>query len=192
MSGCPGTNLAGEGEVYQDNEDTNNANGLSTSWPVYLSGTFNRDTLMHYCTYSSADSNQQWPSGSYCLAKYTDSCPSGFTEGSIYWDDEDTSNANSVSGFLPTGTYGRDTKIYYCCRNDGSIYTPMVLPAEVQFFLYQYDSRGCQRVAGTAMWANWRYFDDEDHENRDSISGSHPHAIIDHRKNIKLFYCYYF
>ena len=38
--------------------------------------------------------------------------------GYLHWDDEDTRNANKLSGVLPDGSYGRNTDIYFCCRND--------------------------------------------------------------------------
>jgi hypothetical protein len=41
---------------------------------------------------------------------------SGFNSGFIYWDDEDHNNENSHGGTLPDGEFGRNTKIYYCCR----------------------------------------------------------------------------
>ena len=39
-------------------------------------------------------------------------CCTGFSSGYIYWDDEDTRNANKYSGALPDGSfYGRNTRI---------------------------------------------------------------------------------
>lgn len=40
----------------------------------------------------------------------------GFHESSVYWDDEDSNNANSHHGTLPSGVYDKNTRIYYCCR----------------------------------------------------------------------------
>lgn len=40
----------------------------------------------------------------------------GFLESSVYWDDEDSNNANSHHGTLPSGVYDKNTRIYYCCR----------------------------------------------------------------------------
>lgn len=39
----------------------------------------------------------------------------GFSTGSILWDDEDK-NSNSLGGVLPSGEYGKNTLINYCCR----------------------------------------------------------------------------
>lgn len=40
----------------------------------------------------------------------------GFSSGSIYWDDEDSYNMNGKGGYVPSGTYGSNTRINYCCR----------------------------------------------------------------------------
>ena len=52
----------------------------------------------------------------------------GFREGEIFWDDEDDGNLNSVTGVLPDGVYNQDTKIKFCCRNDGDYRTAISLP----------------------------------------------------------------
>ena len=40
----------------------------------------------------------------------------GFQTGSVFWDDEDDNNANGYGGVLPSGDFGRNTRINYCCR----------------------------------------------------------------------------
>lgn len=40
----------------------------------------------------------------------------GFNFGSVFWDDEDLLNANYHGGTVPSGSFGRDTRINYCCR----------------------------------------------------------------------------
>jgi len=40
----------------------------------------------------------------------------GFNEGFLFWDDEDSGNANERGGTLPDGDYTSNTKVYYCCR----------------------------------------------------------------------------
>jgi len=44
-------------------------------------------------------------------------CVPGFSQGSLYWDDEDINNSNEKGGVLPDGVYNTNTKIYYCCRS---------------------------------------------------------------------------
>lgn len=40
----------------------------------------------------------------------------GFKNGYVHWDDEDTRNSNKHGGILPSGIFGGDTRINYCCR----------------------------------------------------------------------------
>ena len=71
----------------------------------------------------------------------------GFSEGRIKWDDEDTKNDNLHTGILPDGTYGKDTVVYFCCRSDGSAKAPIELPMRDPFFLLKHSSK-CQAVMG--------------------------------------------
>ena len=48
---------------------------------------------------------------------------SGFSEGFVKWDDDDTDNGNAHGGVVPDGEYGADTKLFYCCRYVLQFYT---------------------------------------------------------------------
>ena len=50
-----------------------------------------------------------------------------------------------ILGTVPDGVYDRNTKIYYCCRDDGHFTTPIVLPTEVPFYLIK-KGEHCQQV----------------------------------------------
>jgi hypothetical protein len=52
--------------------------------------------------------------GSYCIYK-NGTCPEDMTSGWVTWDDENDQNHNSFGGFVPDGTYDKDTKLEYCC-----------------------------------------------------------------------------
>ena len=188
-SGCPAR--MSWGWRYQDNQDDGNNN----TWDPYdldscvdISPRGNVKT--NFCTKESESGSPSWPRGIYCIAKYGSSCPSGFREGSIYWDDEDDSNDNAVMQPVPSGQYNRNTKINFCCRSDGNHDTPITLPPTEPFALYRYHRR-CQRVRGmNEPMELWVHSDDEDTGGNDnSCSGSHPDASCNH--NQKLYYCYY-
>ena len=71
----------------------------------------------------------------------------GFKHGSIYWDDEDDDNGNSLGGMVPTGDYGSNTKVSYCCRTDGSAHSSIYLPTKDNFYLLMGPSSPyCQQV----------------------------------------------
>ena len=113
----------------------------------------------------------------------------GFDKGHIYWDDEDSTNRNSVSGTLPSGTFDSDTLISYCCRSDGFASNEIYLPTDSPFVMYRYDSDECQAVHGMDVKLESAFWDTEDTRGSDSSDGSYPSSEIG--RNIKLYYCYY-
>ena len=185
-SGCP--SRFSSGCVYQDNEDSNNANRFSNAH--LIDGAFGRNIRMCYCTRQSSSGSTTWPRGQYCIAK-KGSCPSGFRTGELYWDDEDSGNINSKSGVVPDGSYGRNTRIQYCCRSDGSRSNAIRLPTSNPFILYQHESRGCQSVAGMNSREISIRFDDEDSHNANSCSGYRPYDPGCPGRNHLLYLCYY-
>ena len=184
-SGCPSGSI-GEGFIYQDNQDSNNDNAISS--PCSLSGSFSENTRTDYCTISSC-SQSSWPSGTYCILQIG-SCPSGFGEGYVNWDDEDDNNDNVVSGSVPNCLVGSNSRLYYCCRSDGPISTPISLPTGIPFYLLQKSSAGCQRVAGLRDRHDWVYTDDEDNNNDNAKVGNVPY--VTGTTNYKVNYCYYY
>lgn len=112
----------------------------------------------------------------------------GFEEGSIKWDDEDTKNDNKASGVLPDGDYGKDTVVDFCCRSDGSADKPIELPMREPFFLLKHSS-SCQLVMGMLVTEEWVFWDCEDKENKNLVSGKLPESFV--AKDVKLYYCYY-
>ncbi|XP_070202744.1 uncharacterized protein [Littorina saxatilis] len=73
---------------------------------------------MLFCTKINARGSYDFPAGDYCVIKSGD-CPTGFSEGSIYWDDENDNNQNAEPNnprYNPAGTFNSNTKIEFCCR----------------------------------------------------------------------------
>lgn len=124
--------------------------------------------------------------GKYCIYK-KGSCPTGFQNGYITWDDEDWFNKNNKGGILPDGVYGSNTKIYYCCRTDGNKVEPIELPTIKPFFLVAYGSASCQQVMWAQASSEWIRFDTE--EDDDGYGGAYPYGagMNDHT----VYYCYY-
>ena len=162
IEGCPsGFTLGCRGH---DNEDWWNRNFISE---YLLTGIFGEDIMICYCVSTSPFSGGAWPAGRYCINAVGETCPSdSFTRGSVYWDDEDDANENFVQGQLPEGVYDINTLMYFCCRSDG-VDTEITLPLSGPIVLYQYQSRGCPRVAGRQATEVILNFDDEDVENQD-------------------------
>ena len=177
------------GCVYQDSENYRNANKFYSS--SYLSGLFTTNIRTCYCTKTDTPGRIVWPRGRYCIARKGGFCPSGFRPGNLYWDDEDTRNDNSKYGELPDGFYGTNTRIYYCCRSDGSVTSPITLPTSHPFVLYRFGTYTCQAVQGMTSRKVNIYYDDEDYNNINSCSGAYPHNPGCSKKNHHVHMCYY-
>ncbi|XP_062501798.1 uncharacterized protein LOC134178898 [Corticium candelabrum] len=194
-SGCPeGTNSRWEfGWRKHDTEDGDSSNEWSSSYS--LSGwKAKNDMQWEFCIKVSNGENKvnyQWPKGTYCILK-KDFCPDNFDGSEIYWDDEDSGNANQLGGTLPDGTYDRNTRMHFCCRQDGSTAKRIILPTKKPFILVA-ATHNCQKVY--KMHVSHQYFkwDNEDSRNKDSTShhGSFPHEDGG-TKNHKLHFCYYY
>ena len=115
-------------------------------------------------------------------------CPSGFSEGSVYWDDEDSNNKNKVDGVEVDGKFNRNTKIYYCCRSDRHPHNEIILPTDKPFFLIREHKDGCQKVKGMEVQQLRIDTDDEDVNNGNKLSG---HAPYGREKRSEIYYCYY-
>ncbi|XP_048743296.1 uncharacterized protein LOC125656753 isoform X2 [Ostrea edulis] len=157
----------------------------------------------------------RWPRGTYTLVKPRTGCPrgwhegwrhqdnedsnnknyliprhhfAGFREGKVLWDDEDKRNSNRYGGTLPRGTYSQDTRIYYCCRNDGSFRKRIRLPTKTPFYLLRFRAP-CQRVQGMYVREETVHFDDEDSRNKNAAHGWYPMGAGGRDHN--LHYCFY-
>lgn len=141
-----------------------------------------------------SDDKYHFMPGKYCIFKKND-CPPKFKEGWIYWDDAApwfSTTIQDVSGTLPDGEYNRNTKIEYCCRNDGVTHEAVFLPPYQPFFLLKFGDT-CQEVAGMDVSEEWINWSGEKSINRDSTGGLHPTIEREENPNpfTKLFYCYY-
>ena len=111
--------------------------------------------------------------------------------GFIYWDDENANNGNLYSGQLPDGSYGRDTKIEYCCRTDGNATNPINLPTDSPFVLLKANTHLCQNVNGMQVRSEFFFWDSEDVNPASNKTGP-VNAELNGSKDIKLYYCYYY
>lgn len=127
--------------------------------------------------------------GQYCIYKKM-SCPQGLEEGYVYWDDDDSvTNANSKGGVLPGGKYNKNTKIYFCCKTNGSKTSAILLPSKSPFYLLAYKSAKCQMVIWTVGNLEWIYFDTAHRNNKDKGKQAYPHEAG--KQHPTIYYCYY-
>ena len=79
--------------------------------------------------------------------------------------------------------------LYLFNREDGRYNTKVQLPTSQPFYLLRFTSP-CQMVEGMYVREENVQFDDEDHNNKNSISGKVPMGANGGR-NQHLLYCYY-
>ena len=127
--------------------------------------------------------------GSYCVYK-KNQCPSGMKSGFIKWDDEDRLTVNMHAGILPDGTFDSNTKIFYCCQDQGRWSESIELPVDRPFYLLPHNSSNCQRVKGAVSTLEYITYDTENFANIDKLNGSHVFAR-ENEYGLTIYYCYY-
>ncbi|XP_069113150.1 uncharacterized protein [Argopecten irradians] len=143
------------------------------------------DTLIpRYQTY--------WDPGRYCIMRLNDKCPNGFKQGYVEMDDLNGYESLSyVKGVVPDGEYKKNTGFYFCCRSDGDIDVPIVLPKEKPFALFMADKADdCQTVRGMSYKKQFFVFDDENVGVRRKKEGAIP-EIKDCDNNTMIYFCFY-
>ena len=106
----------------------------------------------------------------------------GFGNGYVQWDDEDDDNKNNITGQLPDGDYDRNTRIYFCCRDDGYATNVINLPTDKPFVLLKSDSHLRQIVNGTKMREEYFRWDNED-DSGYITDLEDKHAYLEHSLN---------
>ncbi|ELU18815.1 hypothetical protein CAPTEDRAFT_180131 [Capitella teleta] len=191
-SGCPASQ---DFDRTQNTEDESKA-----SDSIHLAGVssdLSDSIVQNFCMKTSytQDGDYVFTKGQYCLFKKGE-CPAGFKEGWIYWDDDSSfiweDEIQNHSGTLPDGEYDSNTKIFYCCRNDGPVSKALRLPKEAPFFLFKVGEE-CMHVSCMEASEEWVYWSDESTLNLNGRGGLHPDVQRSRYpwRYTKLFYCYY-
>jgi len=129
--------------------------------------------------------------GQYCMYK-KGNYPEGCGNGYVQWDDEDDNNKNSVTGQLPDGSYDRNTKIFFCCRDDGYATNVINLPTDTPFVLLKSDIRLFQIVNGTKTREESFLWDNEDDDSGYFIEFRGKHLFLRSSDNNVLLYSWRF
>lgn len=210
-SGCPT-----DDGPWETGSTTHTVNSTIASDPnntfqyqeLHIKGLHGPTTLeMSYCgrVEDSVHRSHDWPAGSYCLDRASDSCPSGFRRASIthglqsiphinyYESPEQTFNSSgSVPSLQISDQYYVEN---FCCRNDGSESAPIILPHQEPFYLYpEMRTKKCQKVLGmrsTDGWIRYPYtYTGSQCSSYYSSSSNYPYDE-DCTHHHKIHYCYY-
>ncbi|XP_068755962.1 uncharacterized protein [Montipora capricornis] len=192
-SGCPRGTFWHEGTRYHDTEDVTPENHWSN--PYDLAGKVDKDDMeQKFCMKTLSKTSKYdlpWPKGKYCIYK-KGNCPEGFGNGYVHWDDEDLNNKNRFTGQLPDGGYDGNTKIEFCCRDDGYATNVINLPTDKPFVLLKSNTHLCQRVNNTKIKEEYFSWDNEDAvPHKTHYKGKHPSLELS-ANNLKIHYCYYY
>ncbi|XP_056000759.1 uncharacterized protein LOC125676191 [Ostrea edulis] len=170
LTGCPG-----DKSLWKIGNVTHQVNASRVLFPnntfhyqgMHLKGLQKSSVFkMSYCgrNLSSSPSEDPWPKGSYCIAQVSNQCPAGFSSGYISYSlysrhyPQPVIHQVGISGGVPKYQIspGRNYMVYYCCRNDGSIDQPIILPYQEPFYLYpDQRTRKCQKVFGMRYSDEW-------------------------------------
>lgn len=155
--------------------------------------------IQHFCIRQQVDDlsimpryQTYWEPGKYCIFRKKDVCPERFRPGLITMDDLDvTEELSTANGTLPDGIYSHDTSFYFCCRDDGKLDVPIVLPKERPFILFVDSSADkCQEVRGMSHTLEFFAFDDTDGNPKPATNGSIP-MMKDGDNNTEIYFCHY-
>lgn len=151
----------------------------------------------HFCmkVNDTPTNDFDWMPGQYCIYRLGIECPKGFQSGFIQWIHKRVYRGSYTNGALPSGeSDSTQTKIHFCCRNDGQHNDPIRLPTDMPFYLLQY-GEDCQRVESMNNLHHYFHFmEDESHISLTSKRFKAPHPKIDvilFEKGFTLYYCYY-
>ncbi|XP_064404273.1 uncharacterized protein LOC135349653 isoform X2 [Halichondria panicea] len=128
-----------------------------------------------------------WPNGKYSMLETTHGCPSGWSSGWRYQDNEDRRNANrwspsNIASYLKFGT-GSNFKTYYCTKTHINLVNDNV-------FIWPRGKYCIARHGGSCpshFYSGFRYWDDEDRRNANTKQGVLPDGS--YGGNTKTEYC---
>ena len=120
-------------------------------------GIYNESADQRFCVSeggSSQSADDVWPAGSYCIYRKGGSCPDHFNEAYVQYV-YSGEYQNSQEGSLPDGEFGANTRLEFCCRNDGFGWEPLFLPNRKPFVLIRTENKDCQQVRGMHVYKQY-------------------------------------
>ncbi|XP_063690765.1 fibrillin-3-like isoform X2 [Bolinopsis microptera] len=181
-----------------DCEDTKPVSAHSVSMHLELRLDSEKDIHLSFCSKTVTLKDKDltggpWPNGQYCFYQVDDSCPDGFEDGWILWQDERNQNRNSWRGVMPTGQYDlpAQTKMNFCCITTGDPDIPVELPRGRNFALLKYGDT-CQKVEGTQVRTEYILWDNDERDlSQPKFGGTIPQEGVTDLGDVKLEFCYY-
>ena len=147
----------------------------------------NKFFTLNFCEANGILNSASWPAGSYCINRlYGVPCPSGFSEGRVHVDAEDSSTVIEYT----SRSVDPAQNIAFCCMSSGHYSVPINLPTHSPFLLYRRGGR-CQQISGMVVSEETITIDTEDVSNNDNKYGSCPDVDLNSGSTIKINLCHY-
>ncbi|XP_041366864.1 uncharacterized protein LOC121381594 [Gigantopelta aegis] len=187
IDGCP--------DGFTEGNYTHWSDGASSkSSSFHLAGDFQSEyTTYKFCVMENSNSGGKWPTGAYCIMRKAGTCPEGFSEGSVIYDDEIRSadKNKTINEPIPDGVFDNNTQFFYCCRDDGFRNEPLDIPNSKPLVLFRIGRwyQGCQQVKGMYVTAE-KYVFDNHNEGVSNKTGSIPY-ISESSTKYHVNFCYY-
>ena len=143
-SGCP------DGSFLLGSRTQINDGGNLKTQPFSVGFDVSDKKVEHkFCIKDLPSEDTIWPGANFCMYRRSGTCPKGFKDGFIQFNDSPTSTSpNEQSGELPDGVYGDDTRFEYCCTNTGFSKDELLLPSRKLFSLIKRRKQNCPKVRG--------------------------------------------
>ncbi|XP_061178754.1 uncharacterized protein LOC133187411 [Saccostrea echinata] len=181
---------------YWNTKDPNLLNGIIE--PNILGPYYYRAIQMNFCVKNRTNDKEfddkttaEWPKGQYCIYSFSEICPQGFSTGTLTISGYQFTQQD-IGGLIP-GETGNNMSLTlkFCCREDGDNQTPVKLPSDFPFVLFQSQSAdACQKAESMIVQQDYFYMTNENDEwqykgalpflNKTAINGS-----------VGMVYCYY-
>ncbi|RUS80371.1 hypothetical protein EGW08_011868 [Elysia chlorotica] len=189
-SGCPDDSFT-IGTRTQINDGKNSKSTLFS-----LGGDVTETKVeQQFCVKESSSNETRWTSGNFCIYRRGGKCPKGFVAGFVQYSDHPSEDAhNAMSGEMPDGVFGDDTRFEYCCANTGfSNRHGLFLPSRKPFALIKRRNEDCQRVRGMHVEVNSIDIDNSEMSATQPATGG-DHPVYRKNKKTKEFataFCVY-
>ena len=204
--GCPTESTAGFdfASGWRKQYRQKNGGGHKYSSGNHFAGDLGGKSVKYYfCMKNVEEANTaysySWPAGHYCIFKssYGDCPDDTFGEiGYIQWGDRNKAGKSKVKSTksnanVPAGIYKKDkTRIYYCCKQDGSANEEIILPTDEPFYLIRLGDF-CQQVYGMTVTEETMKIDSNAKRTKTSSTETTVIPYIEGRKQYTMYYCYY-
>ncbi|KAK3090765.1 hypothetical protein FSP39_014470 [Pinctada imbricata] len=133
------------------------------------------------------EATAQWGRGQYCILSYGGSCPDGFKDGVVGFDN--MQKPEVLKHPIPDSQHDKNLVLHVCCREDGSWKDPLILPTKEAFVLFQKGDE-CQEVKDMMSSSEW-FLIDNDFTGLDKIEGLVPEIEVIRASKYYIGICYY-